>query len=258
MIKRLQAFWPIPSPMAPYVPAIAEPNTFFSAIAYPHFLVALASIVAILALTARGMFRGDLRFSLGAGLLAFTLSLHHTYDLLILGAVLGGLVLWRTTVDRRPAWGWMAHAALALGPALPGALYMTWLTQQDPTWREVLAQFVNAGVFTPPPGALLLLLGLPFGLALVGLGDPRRWRSWTPVEAWMGVWFLAHGPLAYLPVSFQIHLLNGWQVPMAFWAVRGAQRLSGWIPRLSPGAAMQWALALSLPTSTCGAGASWI
>lgn len=246
LAKRLQGFLPIPSLMAPYVPSIAEPNTFFSAIAYPHFLIALASIAAILALAVRGMSAARWRDSLLAGAVASTLSLHHTYDLLTVGAVLGGLVLWRAGGTRRLPWDWIAHAALMLGMAAPGALYMTWLAHQDPTWREVLAQFVNAEVFTPPPVQLLLLLGLPFLLALVGLGDPRRWRGWTMPEAWMGVWFLAHIPLAYLPLSFQIHLLNGWQIPMAYWAVRGVERLAGRFRRISTRSLMRWAILLSL------------
>ncbi len=249
VVKRLQAFLPLPTPMAPYVPSIAEPNTFFSAIAYPHFLVALASIAAILMLAVRGMAASRWRDSLLAGALAFTLSLHHTYDLLTVGAVLAGLVFWRTLAEGRFAWGWALHAAGALGMAAPGALYMAWLTGRDPTWREVLAQFVNAGVFTPPPLQLVLLLGLPFVLALIGLGDPRRWRDWTIAEAWMGVWFLVHFPLVYLPLSFQIHLLNGWQVPMAYWAVRGCERLARWFPWFSTAQLIRWGLILSLPAN---------
>ncbi|HXF70845.1 MAG TPA: hypothetical protein VNK89_13675 [Thermoflexus sp.] len=249
MAKRLQAILPVPMPMAPYVPSIAEPNTFFSAIAYPHFLIALASIVAILMFAVQGMSAGRWRHSLLAGALAFTLSLHHTYDLLTVGAVLGGLVLWRMGVERRLPWGWIAHATLVLGMAAPGAVYMVWLTRQDPTWREVLAQFVNAGVFTPPPLQLLLLLGLPFLLACIGIGDPRRWRDWTIPEAWMGVWFLAHFPLVYLPVSFQIHLLNGWQVPIAYWAIRGVERMAGRLRVGSARSLMRWALILSLPAN---------
>lgn len=249
LVKRLQALLPIPAPMAPYVPSIAEPNTFFSAIAYPHFLIALASIAAILMLAVRGMSANRWRDTLLAGALAFTLSLHHTYDLLTVGAVLGGLILWRMGIERWLPWGWIAHGALVLGMAVPGAAYMVWLTRQDPTWREVLAQFVNAGVFTPPPFQLLLLMGLPFLLALIGLGNPRRWRTWTLSESWMGIWFLVHLPLVYLPLSFQIHLLNGWQIPTAYWAVRGVERLAGWLRTRSIGTLLRWALLLSLPAN---------
>lgn len=249
LAKRLQAFLPIPAPMAPYVPSIAEPNTFFSAIAYPHFLIALASIAAILMLTVRGMSAGRWRDSLLAGVLALTLSLHHAYDLLTVGAVLGGLLLWQFIVGRRLPWRGIAHTTLVLGMAAPGTLYMAWLSHRDPTWREVLAQFVNAGVFTPPPFQLLLLLGLPFLLALIGLGNPQRWRTWTITESWMGIWFLVHLPLAYLPLSFQIHLLNGWQIPIAYWAVRGVERLASMVRVRSVGPLWRWALILSLPAN---------
>jgi hypothetical protein len=46
-------------------------------------------------------------------------------------------------------------------------------------------------------------------------------------ELFVAAWFVAHLPLVYLPVDFQIHLLLGWQVPIAIFAARAiATRLA--------------------------------
>lgn len=37
-------------------------------------------------------------------------------------------------------------------------------------------------------------------------------------------WFVAGFVLVHLPVDFQIHFLNGWQVPIAILATRGVFR----------------------------------
>ena len=44
---------------------------------------------------------------------------------------------------------------------MPAALYLAYLTSQSPIWRGVLAQYGNAGVYTPTPPHLLILMGIP-------------------------------------------------------------------------------------------------
>jgi uncharacterized membrane protein len=103
-------------------------------------------------------------------------------------------------------------------------------------WKAVLAQFDNAGVFTPPPYRLPILLGVPFLLAVmtvmadfVRLLRARRAASAEVIQAaqpsdndvFIAAWFLISFVLIYLPFDFQIHMLNGWQVPVAILATRG-------------------------------------
>ncbi|PDW04367.1 hypothetical protein CJ255_04140 [Candidatus Viridilinea mediisalina] len=64
-------------------------------------------------------------------------------------------------------------------------------------------------------------------------------RSQDDSEILVGIWFLAHFVLAYLPVKFQIHLLLGWQLPIAILAARALQtQLGPWlrarIPKQAP------------------------
>jgi hypothetical protein len=227
---------------------VAEPNTVLSLLGYPHFLVAGALIVATLgaAFTAA---RNGWRWWLVAAGCALLLALQHAYDLLTVYATLGGWIALLALKRRAIPWA-IVRGALAVGLiSFPPAGYFAWLTSRDPLWRAVLSQFSNADVWTPSPPHLLLLLGLPLILTIV------CW-DWLPQRGWLAersdgellvrVWALSGLALIYLPVSFQIHLLNPWQVPLALLAVWGVERrIQPWAERRR-WAAARWLLPLTL------------
>lgn len=212
---------------------VAEGNTFYSALAFPHFLGA-ALYIWTFDLVLRGQAKRQLRYAVVAGLFAQFMGWQHAYDLVIVYAVLGVYALCLLLRDRRLPW-FMIVNILIIG-ILSGwpALYSFLLTKLDPLWGEVLAQFDNAGVFTPPPHRLPVLLGIPFLLAILaviadGIASVRvgRWIAASrPVadeqtsnnDLFIKAWFLISFVLVYLPVDFQIHMLNGWQVPIAILA----------------------------------------
>jgi hypothetical protein len=103
----------------------------------------------------------------------------------------------------------------------PGA-YSTVLVRLEPTWRAVLAQFGNAGVATPAPHHLAILLGPAFLLALLAIAIDRPWRlaGMDERSLFLRAWFLSGFVLIYLPVSWNVHLINGWQIPIAILATR--------------------------------------
>lgn len=222
----------VPFPFDVYV---AEPNTLFILSAFPHFTIATTLILAILLCYLAALRARSVRLVALAALLGLTLTLQHAYDLLIITLVPGGCLALMLLRDRRIPW-FAGLAALAVGlVALPPPLYFTWLTSRDPLWREVLAQFSNAGVFTPPPQHLMILMGAPLLLALAAaataLIPPGRRRRLAAALAtasdadlllwsWFGVGFL----LLYIPTDFQIHMLTAWQVPVGLIAVRWLQR----------------------------------
>jgi hypothetical protein len=213
---------------------VGEPNTMFAIMAFPHFAIACALILGSFWCLLRGIELRSWRLVAASAALGLALTLQHAYDLLIIGLVPGaflGLVALR---DRRIPW-FGVGALLAVGlVAAPPALYFTLLTSRDPLWRAVLAQFANAGVYTPPPAHLLVLMGLPLLLALAGmawglwgLARTRAWAQLIPVDnrdlflwSWMLVGFL----LLYVPTDFQIHMLNSWQVPVGLLAARTLYR----------------------------------
>lgn len=212
---------------------VAEGNTFYSALAFPHFLGA-ALYIWTFDLVLRGQAKRQLRYAIVAGLFAQFMGWQHAYDLVIVYAVLGVYAIFLLLRDRRLPW-FMIVSIFIVG-ILSGwpALYSFLLTKLDPLWGEVLAQFDNAGVFTPPLYRLPVLLGIPFLLAIFaviadGIASVRA-RQWIAAsrpavdeqtsnnDLFVKAWFLISFVLVYLPVDFQIHMLNGWQVPIAILA----------------------------------------
>ena len=109
----------------------------------------------------------QLMYSAAAGVVGLLLALQHAYDLLALYGVLGTFTLLVTLRDRRIPWLLVkSNLAVGLISWWPG-LYSLWLTRTSPVWKEVLAQFSNAGVYTPDPFHLVILMGLPLLVAVL-------------------------------------------------------------------------------------------
>jgi hypothetical protein len=205
-----------------------EPNTFLTIMAFPHQAIATSLLVAILGLAVLAFERDSLRLALLAGLLALVLGVQHGYDLIVVYLVVGS-----TAVGLMLRSGhWLRLGILTAAVCVwsgPVAAYLLYLTTQSPIWRGVLAQYGNAGVFTPRPDHLVILMGLPLLLVLIGL--PWLLRSslravkdrFAGVKArdlllamWLGIGFI----LLYIPTDFQIKMLAGWQVPLSIVATR--------------------------------------
>jgi hypothetical protein len=201
---------------------VAEPNTFFGILGSPHF-VAAALYLFVFDLLLRGHAKGQLRYAVYAGLFALFMGWQHAYDLLIVYGVIGAYALLVWLRDRKLpmylVWSGLIIGILSVWPAL----YSVLLTSLDPLWERVLAQFANAGVFTPPLYRLPVLLGLPFLLALFTAlrQNPFKLRGVSNNDLFVRGWFWISFVLIYLPVDYQIHMLNGWQVPIAILATQG-------------------------------------
>jgi len=201
---------------------IAEANTFLCILGYPHFIAALLYIVTFdLIFIAERTKR--YRYAVLAGLVALFLGWQHAYDLITIYGILGAYGILQWYRDRRlPSFLLKSGVILGLISWWP-ALYSVLLTRLDPIWKAVLEQFDNAGVFTPNLLHLPILLGLSFILALVVgiVRNPVRLRTFSDVDLFFIGWFWISFILVYLPVDYQIHLLNGWQIPIAYLATRG-------------------------------------
>lgn len=227
----------LPEAPFPFDIYTSEPNSFFLALAFPHFAVALTLVIALIGLTLYAQQRRQLRYAVAAGLVGTCIGLQHAYDLLTIYAVLGlfGLLVWRRD---RIFPGFLFKSGLIIAAlSIPPAAYLSYLVLTDATWGGKLAQFDNAGAWTPNLLHLPILLGVPLVLALLAF-RPRMLQSRDDAEILVGVWFLAHFVLVYLPLSFQIHLLLGWQVPIAILAAAALRNLvlpwlRGKVPRLA-------------------------
>ena len=218
----------------------AEGNTFLSVLGYPHFIGA-ALYIAIFYLFLRGQEKGQLRYAVYAGLLGLFFGWQHAYDLVLVYGILGAYTLLIWARERRFPW-FLVQGLIILGLiSWWPALYSVILTSLDPVWEEVLAQFANAGVYSPPPFHLLIFFGPLLWLAIVGLVRlrPHKLTALDNKQLFLVAWFVANFFLLYIPTDFQVHMLNGWQVPMGIlatlalyeWVVPGLNRLR---PSLSP------------------------
>jgi uncharacterized membrane protein len=200
---------------------VAEGNTFLCILGYPHFIFASAFILAVLGLVLVGQRRDQLRYAIAAGIVAQALGWQHGYDLIIVYGVLGGYgaaVILRDRVWPR----YLVKAGLIIGAlSIWPALYNVYLTTANPLWDKVLAQFANAGVYTPNPLHLIVLFGLPVIVAAVTWSRTVWLRKWDSPMLFVRVWFSVGFLLSYIPTDFQIHMLNSWQVPIAILVTEG-------------------------------------
>lgn len=227
---------------------IAEANTFFSAMAFPHLLFAAMLTLMIFTLTLRvghGGSRRDLALIVA---LTLVLGFSHGYDLIPTMLVPAAVAVVLTLRERRlPALAWPAGAIIA-GGALP-ALYSLSLTRLDPTWSGVLKQYGNAGVYTPSPPHLLVLLGLPLALAVWQI-RPAAWRVSDVPSLFLRVWFVVGFALLYIPTDYQIKMLTAYQIPVCLLAVETLRAVP--LPALSLGINRQRARAAVAATFIVG------
>ncbi len=205
-----------------------EANTFLTIMAFPHQAMAYGLLVLVLGLSALALERGSFGLAAIAGLLTLALGLQHGYDLLVVYAVVGSTAL-LLALRSRERLSPLGLGALVCGPSAPAALYLLYLTRESPIWRGVLAQYGNAGVYTPAPPHLLILMGVPLVLILIGLvaelprvvRRPLSARSELPArEILLRSWLVVGLLLLYIPTDFQIKMLAAWQVPVAIVATR--------------------------------------
>jgi hypothetical protein len=205
-----------------------EANTLLTITAFPHQAMAYGLLVLILGLSALALERRSFGLAAIAGVLGLALGLQHGYDLVPIYAVVSCTTL-LVALRSRDRLSVLGLWALVCGPSAPAALYLLYITRESPIWREVLAQYGNAGVYTPSPPHLLVLIGLPlllvlFGLVLElpkGLRRPLSALTGLPArEVLLRCWLVVGLLLLYIPTDFQIKMLAAWQVPVAIFATR--------------------------------------
>lgn len=195
-------------------------NSLWVMTATPHLAFALAVTLFVLLLAFEGYRRGG-AWPVAAGLVALFLGMGHIYDLVTVWAVLG---LFGLLVTLRDGWSWRTFWRLAVVVLLsaPAPLYWGWVASDaNPMWKQALAQYDNLGVFTPDPAHLLILLGLPFLVALITFNGVVPLRCQTDKQLFTKGWFGVTLLLIYLPFRFRIMLLTGYQLPMAVLATWG-------------------------------------
>lgn len=232
----------------------AGTNSFWSMMAFPHFTMANALILGVFALMLISYEQRQLKYAWAAGLVAAILGWQHVYDLITVYGVLGVFFALETIRLRAIPWQ-LVKAGLILGLlSVSTPFYALYLTNLDPTWREVLDQFDNAGVFTPTPFHMIIVVGFTLLVAVFTFDGFTPLQEKEAPELFIKTWFLTSFFLAYLPVGYQVHLTNLWQVPVAILATVGlcrkmapylAETSESWGLRFLPRQQVQYGLALS-------------
>ncbi|MEQ1907968.1 MAG: hypothetical protein ABMA15_04050 [Vicinamibacterales bacterium] len=211
LVKKLTHSAELPWPHDVYT---VEPNTFWALLSYPYLSLAHALMLGtFIGVWLAWRERRALGYAVAAGSAA-ALSGSHAYDLITVYVVLGAFVLVEWLHARRFPTR-LAGVLVLIGAASgPTALYYQQLTAHDPLWRALLAQYSNAGVWTPPLYQLPLLMGVPLLLAIASFGT----TGWSLERRFLATWAGVSLLLIYLPVVYQIKLLAGWQFPLALLA----------------------------------------
>ena len=212
--------------------------------AFPHLLLAAAMMLVIFTLMLRSADGGSRRALSLIVVLTLALGFSHGYDLIPTMGVPLVFVAVLTLRDRRVPRIARPVAAIVVGGVAP-ALYSLSLTRLDATWSGVLKQYGNAGVYTPSPPHLIVLLGLPFLLAMWQI-RPAAWRALSNDQLFVRVWLVAGFALLYIPTDYQIKMLTAYQAPVGLLAVETLRRvnlgrlrwptLARWAPRVVPAA----------------------
>lgn len=204
------------SPLDVYV---TEANTFLTVLAFPHQAMASGILALILCSSALALERRSFGLAVVAGVLGLALGLQHGYDLLVVYGVLGAATV-ALAVQTKCWLRILAICAVVGVLSAPAALYLAYISYASPIWRGVLSQYGNAGVYTPEPVHLLVLMGLP--LLLIMATRPERAGSgpYSARELVLGSWLVVGFLLLYIPTDFQIKMLAGWQIPVGIVATR--------------------------------------
>ncbi|MBZ0282990.1 MAG: hypothetical protein K8L97_19780 [Anaerolineae bacterium] len=253
--KTLRRLPDINSPFAIYT---SEPNTFLNMIGFPHFAIAAGLIALIFGVILLGQRSKNIRYAWLAAALSLFLSVQHAYDMFIIYPVIGLYALFIWIRDRKfPMYLFKLGVIVVLISMWP-ALQAFYITNADPVWKGVLAQFDNAGAWSPAPYLLPILMGIAWILAIWALDIRTPWRDRDDTHLFIMAWFLSHFILIYIPLNFQIHLFSGWQVIIGVLATIGLYTrvlpfLQKRFPNRSRASLIRWAtvglLVLIIPTN---------
>ncbi len=195
-------------------------NQFLSMLAVPHVAFSASLIVGVLLLALLAYERDKFGYTLAASCLALFLGMSHIYDLVTVWMVLAVFGLLLTLRDGFSGRVFFNLILIVL-VSLPAALYYGYISQFVPVWKEALAQYDNLGTFTPDPFHLAILMGLPLVVALLTFKGVLPLGSLNSRQLFIRGWFMAGLMLVFLPLKFQIMLLNSLQIPIAILAVEG-------------------------------------
>ena len=207
---------------------LPELSGWYSILAIPHFAWATAlivmSLLGLLHITEQPRWRPIALTSLA--LIALTAI--HPQMIPVIGLIWAAYQALLYGFGARPGWRALAAQALPFVATLPLLAYNGWILFYDPTIAEWAHQWRHQA---PGPISLVVSLGLPLVLALVGLRV--GWRQRGRALALMLVWPPLVAALLYLPnaANIQRRLLDALYIPIGILAAVGLAALLHRLPR---------------------------
>ena len=207
---------------------LPELSGWYSILAIPHFAWATALIIGALLGLLRIMEAPGWRPLALTALALIALTAIHPQMIPVLAVIWVAyrvvLLLW----GQRLSWRALAAEAAAFAATLPLLAYNAWILFRDPTIAEWAHQWRHQA---PGPVSLVVSLGLPLLLAIVGM--TVAWRRRDQGLALLLVWPPLVGVLLYLPnlANIQRRLLDALFVPIGLLAAVGLTRLTARLRR---------------------------
>lgn len=208
---------------------ISEGNTFLSFMHSPLFTLSHLALLGVFLLFLKST-RIDRSLWTAAGIVLL-LSVGHTYDLLIIGAVLAGFffvqILTNGFSKTEDGGRYLGRLFLLFLPSLLGVGYFLWVLATDPAVSGWVKQNV-----TLSPGIVYYLTGYGFLLPLAALGAVGLVRSRHRLGLLCLTWAVVAFLLLYVPwIPVQRRLANGIHIPLAVLATFGIQAWFDWVRR---------------------------
>ncbi len=201
---------------------VADSQNFIAFLSYPHII---ASILLYF-VTLRGFLR-SIEFkkrleAWGAGLIGGVLVLIHPYHLATLMTV--SLLYVLVSALRHPGGRWVKvkqWVRFSL-PILCASSYWFVLMGSDPYLE---ARALQNLCLSPYFWILLISYGALLPFAFFGIWKRYRKKPIDEKNLFLLVWFFAQPLLFYLPVEFQRRFIEGWQIPLNWFAFVGISEL---------------------------------
>ena len=203
---------------------LPEISGWYSILAIPHFAWATALIIAaLLGLLRIAEGRTFWRPMAATSLALIALTAIHPQMIPVLGLIwLAYQALLFAWGDRTPLRVFLMQA-VPFAATLPLLAYNAWILFKDPTIAQWASQWRHQA---PDPLSLLVSLGIPLGLAIVGM--IVAWRQRHRALALMLVWPPLVAALLYLPnvANIQRRLLDALYVPIGILAAVGLRQVA--------------------------------
>lgn len=209
---------------------LPELSGWYSMLAIPHFAWAtaliIASLLGLLDIDAHPNWRAITLTSLAM----IALTAIHPQMIPVVGIIWLAYQAVLAAWGQRPSWRSLLQA-IPFAATLPLLAYNAWILFRDPTIAEWASQWRHQA---PDPMSLVVSLGVPLGLSVIGMAV--AWRQRDRGLALMVVWPPLVAALLYLPnlANIQRRLLDALYVPLGTLAAVGLRELT---TRLRPAGA---------------------